>query len=138
MRKSLANRKRQTEKYRDGELHDGAPTYVYNEKLGRKMKVRNEYRFRDTPELRRWDEDERRLKVLPRKLKEVSERFSDVYPSLKISERVSFLLAEKIRVLKEYPLNQWGDDELKNVIKELDVVLRFQDELRTELKMRSA
>jgi hypothetical protein len=116
-----------------GTYADDRLTYVFNKKLGRKMKVRNVYRFPDTQELREWIRRERETKEAERKAR-IFRKFPR-HPVAGIAKHIQTLKAEQTRVLKVHPLSEWGEMDLKYNIQELELVLK---PMLTELKIRAA
>ena len=115
-----------------GAYFDEETTTVYDKKLGRKMKVRNLYRFPDMQELREWIRRERETREVGRKAR-IFRKFPR-HPVARIAKHIHTLKAEQTRVLKVHPLNQWGEIDLKYNIQELELVLK---PMLTELKRRA-
>jgi hypothetical protein len=112
-----------------GAYADDRITYVFNKKLGRKMRVRNVYRFRDTPGLREWIRRERETKEKGRKARKFR-KFSH-HPVARVGKCIQTLKMEWNRALKVSPLQTWDDMFLKNESVELESVLRpILDELK--------
>jgi hypothetical protein len=108
---------------------DDTLTYVFNKKLGRKMRVRNVYRFRDTPGLREWIRRERETKEKGRKARKFR-KFSH-NPVARVGKCIQTLKMEWNRALKVSPLQTWDDMFLKNESVEFESVLRpILDELK--------
>ena len=111
---------------------DDTLTHVFNKKLGRKVRVRNVYRFRDTPELREWIRRERETKEAGRKARKFR-KFSR-HPVARVGKCIQTLKMEWNRALKVHPLSEWGEMDLKYNIQELELVLK---PMLTELKRRA-
>ena len=112
-----------------GAYADDRLTYVFNKKLGRKMRVRNVYRFRDTPELREWIRQERETKESGRKARKFR-KFAH-HPVARVGKCIQTLKMEWNRALKVYPLRELDDMFLKSEARELESVLKpMLDELK--------
>jgi hypothetical protein len=108
---------------------DESTTKVYDKKLGRNIQIHNVYRFRDCPELREWIEAERLAKQSV-KLSRRVRRIGNKAPSWRVAYRISLVLVETRRVLREYAMAKWGDAELKSMVQDLQNVLQpLSDEM---------
>jgi hypothetical protein len=96
-----------------------------------------QYRFTDTPELKRWISEERAIKN-PAGKKTVSlARITEKPAFLKIGKRINVTYVDAVRLFRREPVETWGVEEIKALMHDLNGILRMYDLLSGELAKRA-